>query len=363
MSTDTPQRKRRVLYLVRSFPQISQTYIKTEIEHVARDNEVMILSRKAANKSPTKSHPFTIIDTLEDAIGHAKAFKPDVIHAHYVNQMDFVDALSEAIGVPYTVRAHSFDAMAARAPGLQQIVKQKLFPNTPKLDHEATVRKGIKLARKDNCLGVLTFPFTREILLGAGAPGSKLIDCWPVVNIEIFENRDQNGDGVMNTGAVIPKKKMEDFLKLATLMDHKIPFNLYAVSYDIEKLRAKSKAMGDRVSFHRQLDPEDMPAEYKKHSWLVYTGDIDNPTVGWPMAVAEAQAAGVGVAMPRLRPDVAEFVGHGAGVLYDDVSELPDILAKAPPEDMRERGFQQAKKSDIRGHLHLLTDLWPKIAA
>jgi hypothetical protein len=101
-----------------------------------------------------------------------------------------------------------------------------------------------------------------------------------------------------------------------------------------------------------------MPAEYKKHRWLVYTGDFDYPMLGWPMAIAEAQAAGVGVCIPNLRPDLAQYVGEGAGVLYDSIDELPGVVDGPLPDEIRERGFEQARRSDIEEHKHLLTGLW-----
>lgn len=102
-----------------------------------------------------------------------------------------------------------------------------------------------------------------------------------------------------------------------------------------------------------------MPAEYKRHRWLVYTADFDIPTVGWPMAIAEAQAAGVGVCMPRIRPDLAEYVGPG--VLYDSIDEVSSIVSGPVPDEMREAGFEHAMRSDIGRDKHRLTDLWQSI--
>jgi hypothetical protein len=112
------------------------------------------------------------------------------------------------------------------------------------------------------------------------------------------------------------------------------------------------------VNIAAPLHPEAMAAEYKNHRWLVCTDDVDAPAAGWPVAIAEAQAAGVGICMPALRPDLAHYIGEGAGILYDTIDELPAIVSGPVPDEMRERGFEQARKSDIDGHKHLLTDLW-----
>ena len=101
-----------------------------------------------------------------------------------------------------------------------------------------------------------------------------------------------------------------------------------------------------------------MPGVYKRQRWLVYTASMADGTVGWPVAVAEAQAAGVGVCMPDLRPDLRQYVGPDA-ILYQSIEEVVSAVRSPVPEDVRERGFEQARKSDIRSHLHLLTDRWP----
>jgi hypothetical protein len=75
------------------------------------------------------------------------------------------------------------------------------------------------------------------------------------------------------------------------------------------------------------------------------------------MAIAEAQASGVGVCMANLRPDLRDYVG-GAGFLFDSVSQVRDIIAKPFPDELRELGFEQAKKSDAFEHKKILTKLW-----
>ena len=104
-----------------------------------------------------------------------------------------------------------------------------------------------------------------------------------------------------------------------------------------------------------------MSPEYQKHQWLVYTADFELASVGWPMAVAEAQAAGVSVCVPNIRLDIKEYVGE-AGFVYNSIEEVVDIIQKPVPEEMREAGFLQAKKSDIQEHKHLLTNLWHQAA-
>ena len=160
----------------------------------------------------------------------------------------------------------------------------------------------------------------------------------------------------MNTGACIPKKKMEDFIQLATLVPN-MEFNLYAIGYKLGKISRLNKSVGSPVSIIPPIEPEDMPREYKKHRWLVYTASHKLKTVGWPMALVEAMASGVGACMQNIRPDLADYIGD-AGVLFDTPNDLVERLRHDPTPAERERGFAWAEQFDLRRQLPLLTGLW-----
>ena len=110
-------------------------------------------------------------------------------------------------------------------------------------------------------------------------------------------------------------------------------------------------------TMHDAIEFSDMPPVYKKSGWLVYTADAKTATVGWPLSALEAMASGTGVCLPDIRPDMKDYIGD-AGIVYSDISELEDIIDKPVPTDMREKGFELAKKYDIKKQIHLLTDLW-----
>ena len=79
--------------------------------------------------------------------------------------------------------------------------------------------------------------------------------------------------------------------------------------------------------------------------------------VGWPLCALEAMASGTGVCLPNIRPDIKDYIGD-AGIIYSDIEELKDIITKPVPQQMREKGFELARKYDIRKQIHLLTNLW-----
>ena len=265
--------------------------------------------------------------------------RPSALHTHYLWNAPTLRALSEPRGIPFTVRAHSCDTM----PGCAGESSAHL------VDAAAAVRS-------DLCRGVLTFPFTRPALEEAGVPGEKLFDCFPVFDFEKFHDESGNGAGVMHVGSCQPKKGMDEFLLVAGRMPS-LRFSLYAIGPRVEMLRKINVVHGNAAQISDPVDPDAMPAVYKLHRWLAYTACTKLRSVGWPVAIAEAQAAGVGVCLPKLRPDLEDYVGAGA-YLYETRSELEAMLAQPVPDAMRAAGFTQARKSDVRGHLSQLTDLW-----
>ena len=348
--------KLRVLFLLREYPKIGQTFIKNEIEALEADYEIGIITRQIAEVPYANSRPHGFASEMEEFVAQVELFKPDVLHTHFLTELALIGELSRRTGVPFTMRTHSCDTIGLRRRSFGDRLLRLMRREKP-AEREAWLTQGLAAVDSELCLGVLGFPCARPWMRRAGVNEAKLIDCFPVVRFAAFHDPSPNGEAVMNIGPAARTKAMPDFLRLAS----KVPgraFNLYALGSDTAWLEQRSAQAGARINVIAATEPEAMPAEYKKHRWLVYTGDTGTPTTGWPMAIAEAQASGVGVCMPALRPDLTQYVGEGAGILYETIDELPAIVSAPVPEEMRERGFEQARKSDIERHKHLLTDLW-----
>jgi hypothetical protein len=332
--------KFRAIYIIRQFPQISETYIKSEIEAIRDECDVMVIGLAEADL-PYKNQTFyRILSDWDMIVETIKEFSPHVLHTHWLYNIWTLEYFAKKTNTPYTIRAHSFDVL---------------------IDPEKHYASAVALINDDLCLGVITFPFGRPALEKIGVRADKLHDCYPVVNYKRFYDRSSNGKAVMNVGACLPKKKMEDFLELAAQARY-MEFNLYALGYDVEKIRSLNEALGNPVHIRPPIEPDEMPREYKKHQWLVYTASDKIKTVGWPMAIAEAQASGVGVCMANLRPDLREYVGD-AGFLFNSLSEVLNIISKPFPEELRQMGFEHARKSDAFVHKTILTNLWRKASA
>ena len=340
-----------ILYLLQQRPRTCEIQITNEIAALENRYELMIATRSGPDEPPDQ-RLCRRVRTLEQCVELVQEFRPRILHTHSLTDLCFVGRLAEITGLPFTVRTHWRDTVALRRLRWRDRVKL-MMERTPPLERPSWPAEAARAIKSELCLGVLALPCARPWLERAGLDASRLIDCYPLVRFERFHDRSPNGEAVMNLGAM-SEKAIPEFLHLA----RKVPgnsFRLYARNHP-DWLRERNRSMNAGAEFVEPIRPEDMPREYKLHRWLVYTGDFD--AVGWPAAIAEAQASGVGVCMPRLRPDLAEYVGRGAGVIYDSIDELTEIVARPVPEEMRERGFAQARRSDVEGHKHLLTDLW-----
>lgn len=357
-------KKIKVLYVLANYPQLSQTYVKNEIEALLQDFELNIIALDGPDPNITTYQPYTLYKNYQPysleknpsrILDKIKSFKPDVLHTHWLHMAPVIHKLSEKSGVPFTIRSHSFDVLNTRNSYHYVSHLYNWYRGWPR-SRGFMPAQVTKYVNSEHCLGVLAFPFARKILEKTGVGSHKIIDCFPVMSYKQFFDKSPNGNGVMNVGAGIFKKKMQDFIDLA----HQVPgrgFNLYSVGYLTPIIDKYNHDHGRPVNIVAPVEPEMMPAEYKKHQWLVYTAEKVLNTVGWPIAVAEAQAAGVGVCLPNIRDDLQDYL-DGAGYLYDSIDQVADIIKNDVPAEIRERGFEQARKSDIHVHKHLLTNLW-----
>lgn len=328
---------KRVLFLLQEYPQISQTYIHTEIEQIKKKYEVSIVATKNADLEYQRHLPYEILRriTPESLTDVVRRHRPDIIHGPYLHLTPYFRYLAHAAGTYYTVRSHSYDVL------------------TP---HTLQRKDVIDAVNDPVCRGVLCFPFITDTLIRAGIPAKKLIPCWPVADIGKFRNREPNGPDVMNVGATLPKKGMKGFADIAKAVPEMI-FNLYAMGYIAPEVEDYARSIGSPMNVMPPVQPEDMPPEYKKHRWLVYTASKKVGTVGWPLAAAEAMASGVGVLIQNIRPDIKEFVGE-AGYVFDTPADVRRIVMQPFPDEKREAGFALAEKSDIGKHINMLFDLW-----
>lgn len=108
---------KRVAYVVRTFPKVSETFIANELAEVLRRGiEVRIISR-VDPKEPVR-HAIVSAAGLDRIVTYdpaqylpvLRAFGPQLIHAHFATEATAIArGLAAELGVPYTFTAHRYD--------------------------------------------------------------------------------------------------------------------------------------------------------------------------------------------------------------------------------------------------------------
>jgi glycosyltransferase involved in cell wall biosynthesis len=269
-----------------------------------------------------------------------KQFKPDIIHGHYLDNAETFLQMAQILNVGFTLRTHSFDMLSG------DITKYKKYVNDPK------------------CYGIFVFVPFKQKCLNAGFDESKIFTCWPSININIFRNvfGMSNGPDIMSGGAFLPKKNIEGFILLAKKIKEKFPtkkISYYSVeespSY-CKSIHRFNKKNGNPVEF-KTVQHSNMPYEYKKHQWLIYSGCSKLKTVGHPLMVAEAQACGVGVVMYKLRDDLQDYVTDN-GYLYLNDGEVIDIIGGTFDSDKKIGAHNLSTRYDIATNIDQLSNMF-----
>src|SRR5262245_39022242 len=149
--------KLRVLYIVHHFPQISETYIRSEMEALSEECEICVVSLNEADYAYHHHLPYHLTDDPAEIERIIEVFQPDVLHSHWLQQARILAYFAGYFGsrkrnVPFTVRSHSFDVLEQDG---------------------AFIRQAAPVVNSDWCLGILAFPFARPYLEKGGISPDK----------------------------------------------------------------------------------------------------------------------------------------------------------------------------------------------
>lgn len=364
--------KPRVLIILQAYPNFSETYMHEEIRSLCEQFEIRVITYEKSGRARRRAWQHQLIkyrapnfayaniddinlefdrpkqqDFLRQVGAVIEEFKPHVMHCHYLGLGLLMKKLAEDHRIPFTMRTHSVDILSEPTRKLEACCEAL---NSPW------------------CLRVLAFPESRKRLIEHGMNPEKGVDCWPVLKFEAFykpEKRPPTGR-ILCCGPAVRKKAHTDFVDLAALMRGRsdFEFDLYAKGPTVDDTRAYNAKRGKVINIS-YADPEDMPDVYPRYDWLIYPADPAINKVGLPVGIIEAQASGIGVCwqeLPGRRQEQLDFLG-GGGFLYKSLDEIPEILSRPYPEEMREAGFEAARRCDIEQHKHLLSEVWESVAA
>ena len=334
----------KILLLYKGYPRISHSYQSVEAIELNKNHEIMISPYDWELFTKANIHlPFTFNHPLKELKNIIK-FKPDIIHSHYLDTFDVCVKLSETLKIPFTIKSHSFDI----------------------LDNDFYIPKKYAKQINDNkhCLKIIVFPEFFNKLISIGINETKLVAMYPTIDVNKFINLEiENGPHIMSGGAFLPKKNIKGFITLSKKIKERFPnkiISYYSVmenkSY-YDEIMIFNKSHNNPVNFIT-VQPENMPMEYKKHQWLIYSACPEKKTVGNPLMIAEAQASGVGVIMYNLRENLSDYVTSN-GYLYDNDAQVLEIISNNFNEEKRNNAVEIAKdRYDIQEKIKIIENIW-----
>ncbi len=258
------------------------------------------------------------------------------MHGHFFETIEIIHTLSAEHRIPYTIRSHSYDVADER--------------------FVSRLAEYAAMSDSELCLGILAFPYVRERLERAGFSPRKIVDTGPVFWHERFFNplpREKTGR-MLAMGSAWPKKNFEALIDLAPSLTN-LEIDIYAAGGLLSELQRYNERQEAPVRFVPHVCFQEMPETYRRYDWYIYSGNSDS--CGLPISILEAQASGIGVLHRYTRPDDHAFL-NGGGFIYRELEDVIDIVKDDYPEDMRERGYINARLWDIKRHIGDVASLW-----
>jgi len=281
----------KVLIVCYDYPQLSESYVDTEVTWMARQGvevEVCSMAEPGARGVATvRVHR----DGLERAIAD---FRPDLLHCHWISMVEEAARLAQARGLPVTVRGHGFEVS------------------------DETVRACHAF---DAVRAVCMFPHLAA-RYGEGRP--KVRPLASAFNSRRYYPRHVAKDRrmVLRTAACLETKNIEWFFHVAAACpDHRFVLALSRIALRPHlppRFEALNASLGFPVEMRWDVPYDDMAALYAEAGIYLHTCDFAQ-TFGMPVSIAESMACG---AVPLLResPDVRAYAGDCA-LYYDTVDQ------------------------------------------
>jgi glycosyltransferase involved in cell wall biosynthesis len=294
-------RRPRVLYALWHYPQITESYIETEIRAMLRlGAEIEVWSEREV---AAWSEPAVAVHrgTLEAAIA---AFRPDLVHVHWLGSAGIYAPAVAAAGLPLTVRAHGFEMgpdAVAQALALPGLVRAYLFPSMDAGTFAADPR-------------IRRIPAIFDTVLFRPA----------------LETKDRRM--VLRTAAALPSKQLDLFLDCAAALPEHRFILVAGTCLDMEhvpdELRAMNAARGNPAELRFDVPRPEVARLMAQAGLYLHTAlppEAPGSTpYGAPVSIVEAMATGA-VPLVRDQPAFRALVGD-AGRTYATAAEAIALI-------------------------------------
>jgi glycosyltransferase involved in cell wall biosynthesis len=299
----------KVLYAVWHYPQLSESYVHTEIVAVRQLGiEVEVWSEEKV-AAPFISEVPVHNGNLRDAIAQVK---PDLIHTHWLDMAEKYSDSVRAAGLPLTVRGHGFEF----SPGLVN-----------KLDQNPTVQ------------AAYVFPHLAAQCTGVSP---KIRPLPTTFNPELYSpNPNKDRQMVLRAGCALPTKDYLTFMQVARLCPNQrfvlVLCHAYLVENYLNEIIALREQLGAPVEILVDLQYEEVARLTKQAGIYLHTIRPDS-TYGMPISISEAMATGSYVIGRRCLGALAYI--QEAGRCYDTAEEAAALIRQT--ESWSDEQWRQA---------------------
>jgi glycosyltransferase involved in cell wall biosynthesis len=349
---------RRVAYILKIFPKLSETFIANELAELrGRGVDLAILSLLPPREEPT--HEFIVRAGLRELACYEpgrfaevlQKFKPDILHAHFATESTAAAMeLSATYGVPFTFTCHGYDIY--RKPPADFAAR-------------AIAARAVVTVSKANAA---------HLVRNLGLPDEhiRVIPCG--VDASFFQPNGLGGKSeiplLVCVARLVQVKNLGLLLRsCAVLRDRNVKFRCVLVGEG--PLRPELQGMRAQLGLDQFVQ---MPGAVEQTRVLKYwqeadVGVLTSSSEGMPVSLMEAGACGVPVVATAVGgvPELIEHEKTGLLVSPGDVTELARALERLLADQaLRTRLGGNARLRattafSIRRQVDALLGLWTEI--
>lgn len=339
--------KKRILVISNAYPNASHSYVNYDVEFLADRAEVLVLSKRQPSAPFYSPVEFNYFDNLAQLESLARQFRPDFIVSWMLPNHFYARHVAESLGVPFVLKIHTPDVFrltCGRARYLDQLKALVKGEEWLSRSYRVLMPSLAQTARSPWLRGVYCIPALHE-RVAPHFPADKLRPLQPAFPYERFFNPGDNGQDILVLGSLVNRRENQ-----VTFAD-----TLAGIDATVDWIPVPTPGclwldvpgIPPNIHIRKYVPPADMPALYKRYKAMIVIGHGTFGR-GLPMSVLEAQAAGVAVIAPSLRPDFDRFVTDGGGYLFEREAEIPALLAQIPDPTRREMGFRHAAQYGLQ---------------
>lgn len=317
----------KVLYAGLKYPQLSETYVSSELGFMLRSGiDIRVwspINLTSEEKLQTQVYRGGLLDAVRD-------FRPDIVHVHHMTSALATHRSLEGLKIPMTVRAHSFDftdTIVGQVLAFPELQHLYLFP---------------ALARKVNHPKVVALPAAYD---STRYPGPA---------------HDKDRKLALRLGAGLPSKRLGDFLKVAELCpEYRYVLGLAScdsVGYVADHLKRDNP--NSKVAIFKNLAWDAAAQLTRRAGVFIHTYDETAHPFGMPMSIVEALSTG---SIVFIRDTIAaRELASDAAFYYTTLEEIAGTMRQILGWT-NDQWAKQIERSAMQGQLYRDAVVLPRV--